>query len=66
MDFVKMERIFDGVLVVLFMLTMFYMFNLSAEIIHIPAIIVGSVLVLYSIVFVLKAIAWKKNQSKKE
>lgn len=66
MDFVKMERVYDGVLVVLFILTMFYMFNLSAELVHIPAIIVASILILYSIVFVLKAIAWKKNRGKKQ
>lgn len=64
MDFVKMERILDVALLILFILTMFYMFNLSAELILIPNIIVGSVLILYSILFVLWAITMKKIEIK--
>lgn len=56
-----MERFLNFALTVLCISTTLYIIHLFADLIHIPSIIINTVLAL-SIVFLLRAIIWKRDQ----
>lgn len=65
MDLVKMEKNLDLAITIMCVLTILYIINGFVELIHIPAVIVGILLALLAILFFLRAIVWKKNQSER-
>ena len=59
-----MERAIESSIAIFTILTILYLVNSFANLIDIPPIFVGIGLALFAVVFVLRAVFWKKNRNK--
>ena len=59
-----MERAVELTITVFVVLTILYVINVFVNFIYIPPILVSISLALFAVVFVLRAVFWKKNQNK--
>ena len=64
MKFKKMERAIESTVTVFAILTILYVVNVFVNLIYIPSIIVSIGLALFAVVFVLRAVLWKKKRNK--
>lgn len=64
MDFVKMERAVESAVTLMSILSTLYVINVFAKVVDIPPILVGSFLILFAVLFVLRAVIWKRNRDK--